>query len=350
VTGIRAVAFKVALFALASVLLMMLLVNTMANGVKGDTREYTAEFTDVSGLAVGDDVKAAGVRVGKVTGIEVTDEGADVTFELVEEQKLYVNTQIMMRYANLLGQRYISLVPLEDEPTGAEIDGGGTIPAVRRINGRDRQITSPGFDLTELLNGFRPLFEILQPEDVNTLATSMVKVLQGEGGTVESLLRQTSELTNFVASRDEVIGEVMTNLQPVLDNLAGQGDELSATVVELKNLMTGLAKDRKSIGASIDGISQLVGSTSSLLQDAKAPLTRTSRRMREVAGMLSDSRGELEEALPAFGLLFESLGRATSYENALNVYVCSFRVGIGDSMINPARPLGGEPSYSPVCR
>ena len=118
----------------------------------------------------------------------------------------------------------------------------------------ERWRTGPGFDLTELLNGFRPLFEILQPGDVNQLATSMIKVLQGEGGTIEGLLGRRPELTNFVADRDEVIGEVMTNLTPVLENLAGQGGELRATVVELKNLMSGLARDRKSIGGSIDGI------------------------------------------------------------------------------------------------
>ncbi len=86
--------------------------------------------------------------------------------------------------------------------------------------------TSPGFDLTELLNGFRPLFEVLQPADVNKLATSMVKVLQGEGGTVEILLQQTTELTNFVADRDDVYDDVLTNLTPVLDDLAGQGDRV----------------------------------------------------------------------------------------------------------------------------
>ena len=70
--------------------------------------------------------------------------------------------------------------------------------------------TDPGFDLTELLNGFRPLFEVLRPADVNQLASSLVQVLQGEGGTVEQLLQQTTQLTTYVADRDAVIGEVLT--------------------------------------------------------------------------------------------------------------------------------------------
>ena len=179
-TGIGRVAAKFGAFAVASGLLLLLLVNTMVNGLGGDANTYDAEFADVSGLRIGDDVKVAGVRVGRVESIEVDGDAARVSFELTDEQPILDNTTIVMRYQNLLGQRYLALVQGEDR--GKELDDGAKIPLDR---------TNPGFDLTELLNGFRPLFEVLQPDDVNQLATSMVKVLQGEGGTVETLLQQT---------------------------------------------------------------------------------------------------------------------------------------------------------------
>jgi phospholipid/cholesterol/gamma-HCH transport system substrate-binding protein len=337
-TGLRTIAIKFASFALVSGLLMVLLINTMNNGVSGGTREYSADFADVSGLRVGDDVKAAGVRVGQVKEIEATEEGARIKIQLVDDQALLDNTKLVMRYQNLLGQRYIGLV----QPTerGEEIEEGGTVPMAQ---------TDPGFDLTGLLNGFKPLFRVLQPGDVNTLATSLIKVLQGEDGNIEQLLAQTGQLSNFLADRDGVIGEVMTNLKPVLDNLAGQGDELTTTVRELRSLMTGLARDRKSIGASIDGVSRLVGATSSLLKEVKVPLVRATDRLVTVADMLERSRGSLKEAVPAFATVFESLGRAASYENALNVYVCSLSIAIGEnsSGINPA---GNNGPWRQVCR
>jgi len=221
---------------------------------------------------------------------------------------------------------------------GERLDDGTTVPQER---------TNPGFDLTELLNGFRPLFEVLQPEDVNQLATSMVQVLQGEGGTVESLLQQTARLTNFIADRDEVIGDVLTNLTPVLDNLAGQGTELKGTVKELRALMTGLARDRKSIGRSIDGVSQLVGATSELLREARVPAVRTIERFRTVAHMLAATRGELTDALRSFGTTFEGLGRGASYENAVNVYLCSLAFAFGEQDYNLA---GNKGPWSEVCR
>ncbi|WP_309648971.1 MlaD family protein [Nocardioides sp.] len=335
-TGLRGIGIKFAAVAVTAGFLLLLLVNTMNNGVDGDTRGYDAMFEDVSGLRVGDDVKVAGVRVGRVESIEVEDDGARVGFDLQQTQALLDTTKVVMRYQNLLGQRYLALV--QAGRRGAVLPADSLVPVDR---------TDPGFDLTELLNGFRPLFEVLQPADVNALATSMVKVLQGEGGTVEALLQQTTELTGFVADRDQLIGEVLTNLTPVLDNLAGRGTELSATVTELRALMTGLARDRRSIGASIDGVSRLVGSTSDLLRDVKDPAVRALRRFVVVAATMARTRGQLNEALRSFGQTFEALGRATSYENALNVYLCSLSFEVGGRTFNPA---GSNGPWSEVCR
>lgn len=335
-TGLRPVVIKFVAFAMVAALLLLLLVNTMVNGLGEDSREFDAIFTDVSGLRVGDDVRTAGVRVGRVEGIEVHEQGARVRVALVEDQPLLANTSIVMRYQNLLGQRYLALEQPPDR--GAELEAGQTVPVER---------TSPGFDLTALLNGFRPLFETLQPEDVNKLATSLVRVLQGEGGTLEQLLQQTTELTNFVADRDAVIGDVLTNLTPVLENLSEQGPQVTATVKELRALMTGLARDRQSIGSSIDGVSELVVSTSQLFEDLRVPLVAATKQFVTVARMLAENRERFTRALRQFTGIFEGLGRAGSYENALNIYVCSMYLqGLGQS----ANPAGDDGPFSEVCR
>lgn len=334
VAGLRGIAFKFALFAVISAVLAVLLVNTMRNGLVGDTREFDAQFSDVSGLRVGDDVKVAGVRVGRVEQIEVHGDGARVTLQVRDSQPILDTTRLVMRYQDLLGQRYVAVVQTGAE--GKELDPGASIPLSR---------TDPGFDLTALLNGFRPLFEILQPADVNTLATSIVQVLQGQGGTVETLLQQTGQLTNFLASRDDVIGSVLDNLTPVLTNLAAQDTRFDSTVKELRLLMTGLAKDRRSIGASIDGVSQLVGTTSDFLNDARDPSVAAIRRLRGVASVMAGSRTQLTGALRSFGTTFESLGRTGSYENALNIYGCSLVFSLLGLQIGT-----GDGPYSTVCR
>ena len=337
ITGFRWIVVKFAAFALVSVLLAVVLLNTMFNDVRGDTDSFHAQFTDVAGLRSGDDVRVAGVRVGQVKGISVGTGGAEVAFEVASDQPVLDTTKLVMRYQNLLGQRYLALVQGPDR--GARLKPGATVPLAR---------TSPGFDLTELLNGFRPLFEALRPDDVNALATSLVKVLQGEGGTVESLLAQTGRLTNFLADRDAVVGQVLDNLTPVLTDLAGHGTELQGTVEELRALMTGLAKDRKSIGASIDGMSQLIGSTSDLLQQARVPTVRAVKRFRSVMDLFVAHEPEFVAAIGSFGSTLAALGRASSYESAVNIYLCSVIVDAGPIKLN-LNGSGNGP-WSEVCR
>ena len=308
----RGTVLKFGVFTVVSLAFMALLFNTMANNVDGGTVDYQAEFTDVSGLRAGDDVRVAGVKVGRVQSIAVEGRHAAVEFALSKDQPLLSTTRIVMRYQNLLGQRYLSLVQVGER--GSRLDHGATVPLDR---------TSPGFDLTALLNGFRPLFAVLEPDDVNRLSESVIKVLQGEGGSVAQLLRQTGELTNFLADREGVFDEVVTNLTPVLDNLAGQGTELQSTVVELRRLMTGLARNRVVIGDSLDSVSDLARTTTDLLRDSRAPLSRDVEALRQVTRMYAEQGDRFGRSLQAFGGVLGALGRAMSYRSAINTYFCT---------------------------
>ena len=85
----------------------------------------------------------------------------------------------------------------------------------------------PALDLTVLFNGFKPLFAALSPEDVNKLSYEIIQVFQGEGGTVESLLQSTASVTNALADRDKIVGELITNLNDVLAILGDRDKQLS---------------------------------------------------------------------------------------------------------------------------
>lgn len=336
-TGLRQIVFKFSLFGILTALLGYVLVNTMLNGVDGDTNTFKASFKDVAGLRAGDDVRVAGVRVGRVEDIKPTAAGAQVEIAVQKDQDVFTNTKVVMRYQNLIGQRYLSLV--QDEDPAGQLADNAEIPENR---------TSAGFDLTELLNGFRPLFEALKPEDVNKLATSLVKVLQGEGGTVEGLLKQTAGLTNTVADRDKVIDDVLTNLTPVLNNLAGQGTELRSTIAELEALMTGLAKDRKAIGSSISSMSTLIDASNQFLTDAREPSVRAVNRFRRTMQEWMGSKREFVGALRSFDNALGALGRGSSYDASVNVYICTLWLSVAGAELNLNTLQAGP--YTEVCR
>jgi phospholipid/cholesterol/gamma-HCH transport system substrate-binding protein len=313
----------------------MLIYNTMQDKVQGKLYHYSAIFTDVSGLRTGDNIRVAGVQVGKVEKIAVDGRQAKIDFTVKQSQPLLDTTMLKMRYQNLLGQRYIAL---EQGPKrGEKIAPGSTIPVTR---------TDPGFDLTGLLNGFRPLFDVLKPEDVNQLARTIVQVLQGEGGTVDELLQQTTQLTNFLADRDQVFNQVVTNLTPVLKDLNGQGDAINSTVSELTKLMNGLAKEKTTIGNSIGQISALINQTADFLVDARQPSILLVRSLRATAGMFVANLDMLKAAVNGFPKIVDALGRITSYQNAGNVYLCRLKVSVGGVTAN-VPPADGP--YSKVC-
>ena len=87
--------------------------------------------------------------------------------------------------------------------------------------------TTPALDLTVLFNGFKPLFQALSPADINKLSYEIVQVFQGEGGTLESLLAHTASVTSTLADRDQVIGDLIDNLNEVLDHLGDRDEQLS---------------------------------------------------------------------------------------------------------------------------
>lgn len=335
----RSVYVKVVVFFIVSAILLLLLANTMADEVGGDTYAYQARFNEVSGLRPGDDVRVAGVQVGKVTSVEVdpsTRNTALVGFTLRTDQPLRSNAMLVMRYQNLLGQRYLSLVqPKEHGPVMAE---NSVVPLDR---------TSDGFDLTELLNGFRPLFDVLKPADVNKLTESVIKVLQGEGGTVASLLDQTAQLTNVLADRDQLFGAVFDNLTPVLVDLAGQGDELRDTISALSEFMAGLADERKTFGKTISDISKVVDTTDEFLGEIREPLATDVDKTRAVLRMYAAEAPRFGDSIDSFSGLMDSLARVFSYRNALTSYFCALDLDFGAFAIQTSTL---PTQYSEVCR
>ena len=188
-------------------------------------------FTDVTGLNKGDDVRIAGVRYGQVKGVKVTsDHNAQVTFTVKKDLPLTTTTLAAVRYLNLVGQRYLALN-----------EGAGGAPPLRPGGVIPRANTTPPLDLTVLFNGFRPLFQALSPQDVNQLSFEVIQVLQGEGGTIDELLAHTASLTNTIADRDAVVGDVITNLNTVLSTIEQRDTGLSDLILQLQRLVSGLS-------------------------------------------------------------------------------------------------------------
>jgi phospholipid/cholesterol/gamma-HCH transport system substrate-binding protein len=304
---------KSLIFVVVTALATTLLAISITNTGIGDTDEYGAKFLDATALNVGDDVRISGVRVGQIVSLAVADQNlAHVRFSVDKGRKLPADVTAVIKYRNMVGQRYIALVRGKDSPD--VLAPGAEIPLER---------TTPALDLTDLFNGFKPLFQALSPNDVNQLSGEIVQVLQGEGGTVESLLSHTGSLTSTLASRDKVIGDVITNLNSVLKNINGKGDSLSTLVLTLRQLVSGLAGDRTAIGDAIDGIAGLSQATSGLLDVARPPLKDSIAGLGALSENLAAGSDDVDKFLELLPRKFDAIGRIGSYGSWMNFYLCS---------------------------
>lgn len=289
---------------------MLALSITQAGG--GDTLGYKARFTDASGLREGDGVRIAGVRVGRVGEIEIVDHRvALVSFSVDRGHGLPASATATIKYLNLIGQRYVELEP---GAGGAGTLAPGSIIPVER--------TTPALNLTQLFNGFQPLFQALSPKDVNKLAGSIIQVLQGEGGTVEGLLSSVGSLTSGIADKDRVIGQVIENLNAVLDTINGRGDNFGNLIGTLRRLVSGLAADRTAIGEAISALDDLAATTTDLLKDGRGPLKRDIKQLGRLSENLADDSPKVDSFLRLLPVKMAAIGRIGSYGSWLNLYLC----------------------------
>ena len=155
------------------------------------------------------------------------------------------------------------------------------------------------------------------------LSAQIIAVFQGEGATVESLLSSTASLTSTLADKDQVIGELITNLSSVLENVNQRSDQLDTTLVTLDQLVTGLAEDRQVIGETLDGLGSLTVSVSDLLEDGRQPLKDSIDGLDRLSGNLADAGDVLDEFFANLPIKLDRIGRLASYGSWFNFYVCS---------------------------
>ncbi|MTD57759.1 MCE family protein [Amycolatopsis pithecellobii] len=339
--GLAAPLIKLTIFIVVTVLFTAILGISIANINTGSTKDYSARFTDATLVLPGDDVRIAGVKVGQVTEVKIVDRRqAQIDFEVDSGRTLPADVTATIKYRNLVGQRYISLAQgVGDDRT--QLKPGSTIPL---------EHTTPALDLDELFNGFKPLFAALNPDDVNKLSYEIIQVLQGEGGTIDSLLAHTATLTTTIAQKDQVIGQVIDNLNSVLDTVNAHTPQLNTLIVNLQQLVSGLARDRKPIGDAIDALGGLADSTAGLLDKARDPLKNDIAALGVLSDNLNDNQALVEHFIQYLPQKVTKLTSTADYGSWFNFFLCQTHGTVALPPVVPAIEIPLQPSTQPRCQ
>ena len=210
--------WRLGLSVAVAVVLFILLCNTLTNPVAINTRTYTAEFTDASGLHPDGDVRVRGVRVGKVESVDLARHDgqnvAQVKFTLDQQYGILAISRLAIKFQALTGVRYLDVTNAAEGYTAADL-----------VTQVPTSMTQPSFDVTALFNGLQPVLATLSPEEINTFTANAASFLTGDGSGLAPLLDSLRRLTEFVSDRQQVVATLMSNLSQVADAIESKSKQ-----------------------------------------------------------------------------------------------------------------------------
>ena len=213
-----AAAWRLALSAALAVVLLILVANAISQPVASQQHTYVADFTDVSGLHTGSDVRVRGVRVGKVDSLNLQHRAgqsiAEVTFRMDARYGIEARSTLAVRYQALTGMRYVDVVDAIDTPPPGV--------AMRHI---PTSMTRPSFDVTRLFNGLQPVLTTLQPEDLNTFTANVDNFLAGDGTGLRPVLESMQNLSQFLGDRQEIVATMFGNFRALAVSMRGHSKD-----------------------------------------------------------------------------------------------------------------------------
>ena len=320
-------------------------------GTLSSTYSLTAAFTDATGIIAGDEVRMAGVRIGKVGGVEVERGRAVVTMKIDDRYDVPRGARFEMRWRNLLGQRFVQVVPPDGAtPDGPAMPSGGRVGTAR---------TGAAADLTYLLNNAEPLLADLDTDSVNRVMETLAAAMQGREATFGAAIDQASQLVRTLRGRADAIGNSISQFAQLLDGIAGHDQEVRDLLASLGTTSQALAGKSADLGRAVAASGTLTATLEQVLAASGDDLGAILGQARTLAGTLAAQEHNLEEGVRTLNWTPAAFMRATGTGDWINIYGRGFgvvntyfpepRVGPDYSDVGPddtdARdgPLLGEP-------
>ena len=333
----RSMMVKVGIFTVTMLLVAVGLVVIFGEFRFGPSNTYHANFIDATRLKGGQKVRIAGVPVGSVKDVKLNPNNTvDVAFTVDKRYTLYSSTRAVIRYDNLVGDRFLEIT-----------SGPGELRRLRPGATIDQSHTQPALDLDALLGGLRPVLKGLDANKINTVSSYVIELLQGQGGALSNLLADTNAFGSTLGARDQVIGDVINNLNAVLTTVDAKGAQFSASVDELQKLITGLAQGRDAVAGAIPPLASTSSDLTEFLKRGRRPLQGNIENIRPLATEITDRMPEVNNDIEQLGEDYLRLSALGAYGAYFNIYFCSVSLKInGPAGSDIQIGMGGQPDPS----
>ncbi|MFD3997628.1 MCE family protein [Streptomyces sp. NPDC058583] len=274
----------------------------------GDDTTYSADFSEAAGLDAGDEVRIAGVKVGKVTEVSLDGAKVKVTFE-VGDAWVGDRSTAAIAIKTLLGEKYLALDPLGSDRQ----DPGTRIPQSRT--------TSP-YDVTQ---AFEDLSGTVDAIDTAQLAKSFETIsdtFKNSPPHVRNAATGLSELSKSVSKRDTELARLLANSRTFTQTLENKKSSFETLIEDGGSLLGELQKRRDAIRALLKGSRALGTELSGVVGDNDRQLGPTLKALSRVTGVLEKNSGQLDRTLALIGPYYRLVGNTLGSGRWFDAYLC----------------------------
>ncbi|MCW2783658.1 MAG: virulence factor Mce family protein [Marmoricola sp.] len=263
----------------------------------GDT--YHASFSDSSGLKANDEVRIAGVRVGKVTGVTLNDGHVEVTFKIRTSSHFGTETGAQIKVKTLLGAMFLAL-----EPAGpGQLKKGSTIPVSR---------TRSAYDVVQAFSGLADRAEKINLDQLSTSLNDLSAATANTPAALKSTLTGLSALSANVAARDGQINSLLTNLRKVSGVLSTRDQDIVTLMKNSDVLLRAVVARRAAVHRLLVSTSQFSTQLTLLVQQSRGDLKPALANLEGVVAVLRKNQSNLDNSLrllaPFYRVFTSTLG------------------------------------------
>jgi phospholipid/cholesterol/gamma-HCH transport system substrate-binding protein len=263
----------------------------------GDT--YHASFSEAGGIKPNDEVRIAGVRVGKVTGVDLDGNKVDVTFRVKTPSHFGSETKAQIKVKTLLGAMYLAL-----EPKGSgQLKEGSTIPLSR---------TSSAYDVVQAFSGLANRAERIDTKRLATSIDTIADLTKDTPAAFQGTLRGLSRLSETVASRNDQINTLLKNLNTVSGTLADRDQDIVSLMKNSDTLLRALVARRTEVHRLLVSTSKFSTELTLLVKQSRADLKPALSNLQGVVNLLLKNQNNLDESLrlmaPFYRVFANTLG------------------------------------------
>jgi phospholipid/cholesterol/gamma-HCH transport system substrate-binding protein len=306
-----------------------------AAGSFADTYQVVAHFDDATGVTEGNEIRLAGVRVGKVGSVEVERGEAVVGMNIDDRYRVPADSRFELRWKNLLGQRFIEVVPPPDAtPGGPAVEEGAELTTAR---------TRSAADLSMLLNNTEPLLSQLDVPRLNQVTATLAASFAGREAALGAGIDDAQTLLTELNTRRDAIDRSLVNLDTLIGGIADRDTEVERFLTAFATTAETLAANAGQIGVTVEQLDALVDVAEQVLSATSGDLDAVIDQSVQVLGALAANSDSLEEGVRTLPWAVAAITRATGKGNWWQVYAR----GVGGSTVFINEPVIG-PDHNDV--